>query len=87
MNLSDDNKAELLRFMDSHLFQGCCALVARMAAAETDFNRPAADLGILLAREKGVNEFPSLLRSLVSTGDPVQGPPQPKALRPTPLRP
>ena len=84
--LSDENKADLLRFIDSHLFQGCCALVAAKAAAKTDFARPAADLGVLLAREKGINEFPALLRELCTPSQENHGPPSPKTLRPEPTR-
>lgn len=83
MTLSDDNKAELLRFLDSHLFQGCCALVALKAAAKVDTSRPAADLGLLMAQERGVNMFPALLRELATPSNDIpEGSPQPKALRP-----
>lgn len=88
MILSDDNKAELLKFIDSHLFLGCCKLVADKAAEKVDTDRCAADLGLLMAIEKGVNQFPALLRELAATSTEPLGPPQPRSLRPAtkPLR-
>jgi hypothetical protein len=59
-------------------------VVAAKAAARTVFTGPAPDTGILLALEKGVNEFPVLLRELTTpTNNEVpDGPPMPKSLRP-----
>jgi hypothetical protein len=84
MNLSDDQKADLLRFIDSAMFKHCCDVVAAKAASRTTFTGPAPDTGLLLALEKGVNDFPILLRELTipSNNEPPEGPPMPKALRP-----
>lgn len=88
MTISEENKAEMLRFIDSHLFLGCCKLVADRAAANTDFQRPAADLGLLLAREKGVNEFPKILREILRPSTQAnQNEPRPKSLQPERLKP
>jgi hypothetical protein len=85
MNLSDNEKASLLTFIDSPLFKYCCEVVSAKAASRTSFDRPAPDTGVMLAREKGVNEFPVLLRELTAPSGPEtpEGPPMPKSLRPS----
>ena len=84
MNMSENEKAELLNFINSPLFKHACEAIAAKAASRTSFDRSAPDTGLLLALEKGVNDFPVLLRELTVPAGPefLEGPPMPKSLRP-----
>lgn len=85
MSLSETDKHALLAMLDNPVFKVACDIVRENAGTVVDFTRPAPDLGVLIAQERGINMFPRLLRELTVPDGPeiLPGPPLPKALRQT----